>query len=279
MSIVWACCSSGRPEKIKQKTLATLANCGFTGTLFICVPHEEMATYSEALKEHMVILVGAEKGLVKQRKHIRNMWPPGQEIVFIDDDISRLKFLANGRVHNVANIHALVDMCFQTIHHMESPLMWGVYPVVNRSWMKMRQAVGNCYVPGGFYGFINDPRLIEPEVDEMEDWARCLSEQAAGRPPVRFDWIGFVTRCFLPAGNGGMQRTPEERTRVVTALATKYPDIVRIKNRKEGLDLKNLLKPEYHEQLLASETSAPSELVVQATVPAEGCESFSGGDL
>jgi len=278
MSIVWACCSSGRSEMIKTKTLQTLANGGFTGTLIVCVPHEEVATYSAALANHIVILVGAPKGLVKQRQHIRNMWPPGQEIVFIDDDISRIKFLSGGSVHNVANINALVDMCFQQIHHMEGPLMWGVYPVVNRGWMKMREAVGNCYVPGGFYGIINDPRLVEPEVDEMEDWARCLSEQAAGRPPVRFEWIGFMTRCFLPPGNGGMQRTPEERTRVVTELATKYPDIVKIKNRKEGLDLKCLLKPAYSPRVLTSETSVPSPSVAQSTQPAEGSESFSGGD-
>jgi len=266
---------------LKAKTLQTLAACGFTGTLFVCVPHEEMATYSTALANHMVVLVGAPKGLVKQRQHIRNMWPPGQEIVFIDDDISRIKFLADGRVHPVANINALVDMCFQQIHHMEGPLMWGVYPMVNRDWMKMRESVGNCYIPGGFYGIINDPRLVEPEVDEMEDWARCLSEQAAGRPAVRFDWIGFVTRCFLAPGNGGMQRTPQERTRVVTELATKYPTLVRIKNRREGLDLKCLLKPAYLPRVLAappSETSAPAESVFLSTPVAEGCEAFSGGD-
>jgi len=282
MSIVWACCSSGRPEKIKTKTLQTLANCGFVGTLTICVPHEELATYAQALKDHLVILVGAPKGLVRQRSHVRSMWPPGQEIVFIDDDISRIKFLAGGRVHPVANIHALVDMCFQTIHHMEGPLIWGVYPVVNRSWMKMREAIGNCYIPGGFYGIINNPELVEPEVDEMEDWARCLSEQAAGRSPVRFEWIGIMTRCFLPPGNGGMQRTPEERSRVVRELATKYPGLVRIKNRKEGLDLKPLAKPAYVERVFApeppppqaSETSAPAESVAQATAPAEGCEEF-----
>ena len=49
---------------LKAKTLQTLANCGFNGTLFVCVPHEEMAEYTRALSEHLVILVGAQKGLV-----------------------------------------------------------------------------------------------------------------------------------------------------------------------------------------------------------------------
>jgi len=263
---------------LKAKTLQTLANCGFIGTLTVCVPHEELAVYSAALKDHLVILVGAQKGLVNQRKHIRSLWPPGQEIVFIDDDMSRIKFLANGHVHNVGNIHAMADMCFQTIHNMDGPLMWGVYPVVNRGWMKMRESVGNCYVPGGLYGIVNDPRLVEPEVDEMEDWARSLAEQKAGRPPVRFEWIGFVTRCFLGPGHGGMQRTAEERSRVCRELASKYPDIVKIKSRKEGLDLKCLMKPLYVARELSPETFDPAPSAVQSTPLAEGAAAFSGGD-
>jgi len=261
---------------LKAKTLQTLTNCGFNGNLFVCVPHQEMVEYTRALSEHMVILVGAEKGLVKQRKHIRNMWPPGQEIVFIDDDISRIKFLSDGAVHPVANINALVDMFFQQLHHMETPLMWGVYPMVNRDWMKMREAVGNCYIVGAFYGIINDPRLEEPEVDEMEDWSRSLSEQKAGRPPVRFEWVGIDTRYFKNAGGMQQERKPEVRMTICKSLVEKYPDIVKIKIRKEGPDLKCLQKPRYLVRTFA--TSVPETLIVQSTGVAEGCEAFSGGD-
>jgi len=275
MSIVWVCCSSGRPEMLKSKTLQTLANCGFNETLIVCVPHEEMAVYSAALKDHMVILIGAAKGLVKQRKHVRDMWPPGQEMVFIDDDISRIKFLAGDRVHPVANIHALVDTFFQHIHHMDGPLMWGVYPMVNRDWMKMREAVGNCYIVGAFYGIVNDHRLLEPEVDEMEDWARSLAEQKAGRAPVRFEWVGIDTRYFKNAGGMQQERKAEVRMEVCKTLAEKYADIVKIKIRKEGqLDLKCLQKPTYVARELA--ISAPAESVFLSTPVAEGCEAFSG---
>jgi hypothetical protein len=263
---------------LKAKTLQTLANCGFVGTLFVCVPHEEMATYIQAIDDHSVILVGAQKGLVNQRKHIRSMWPPGQEIVFIDDDISKIKFLAGGTVHHVSNIHALVDVFFQHIHHMEGPLMWGVYPMINRDWMKMREAVGNCYVVGAFYGIINDPRLEEPEVDEMEDWSRSLSEQKAGRPPVRFEWVGIDTRYFKNSGGMQAERTVEKRRTACEALLAKYSDIVKLKTRKEGqLDLKCLEKPTYSVRELA--ISDPAPLIVQSTPVAEGCEALSGHDL
>lgn len=277
MSIVWACCSSGRPEMIKAKTLQTLANCGFTETLFICVPHEEMAAYSTALADRMVILVGAEKGLVKQRKHIRSMWPPGQEIVFIDDDIDRIKFLDNGKVHPVANIHALVDYFFQYIHHIEGPLMWGVYPVINKDWMKMRATHSNCFIVAAFFGIINDPRLEEPEEAEMDDWSRSLAEQKAGRPPVRFDWVGIDTKYFKNAGGLQQVRTMEKHTEMCKVLSAKYPEFVKMKHRSGRDDLRYINKTTFVERVLP-ETSVPAESVALSTQPAEGCEAFSGGD-
>lgn len=278
MSIVWACCSSGRPEMLKAKTLTTLANSGFVGTLFVCVPHGEMATYTRALSEHFVILIGADKGLVNQRKHIRSMWPPGQEIVFIDDDISQIKMLMDGQTHPVQNIHALVDVFFQQIYHMEGPLMWGVYPITNKDCMKMQEAVGNCHIVGAFYGIINDARLVESDDDEMEDWARSLAEQKAGRSPVRFDWVGITTKYFK--NDGGMQpvRTMEKRRQMCQSLCDTYADIVKLVLRKDGhADLKCLLKPTYVPRHVA--VPAPEETTILAPAVAEGCEALTGGDL
>ena len=235
MSIVWACCSSGRSDTIVGKTLTTLNDAGFIGTVFVCVPHDELVTYSNALKNYPVILVGAKKGMVNQRKHIRDMWPPGQEIVFIADDVTRIKFLAGGRLHSLTNIHAAVEILFQYIHNMEGPLVWGVYPTINRDWLKTRESIGNVCISTALYGIVNDPRLTEPESDDCEDWARQLSEQAAGRAPVRFDWIG-IQRDHLP-----------ERSRAACeALVAAYTDIVKLKIQKgTRIDLKPLRRPSY----------------------------------
>ena len=246
--IVWACCSSGRSTSIAAKTLSALNASGFMGNILICVPHAELPTYTEALKDYPVQLVGAEKGLVKQRKHVRSMFAEGQEIVFIDDDVTRIRFLFGGKVHPITNIHMTVETLFQCIENMEGPLMWGVYPMINRDWMRERMSIGNCYIVGAFYGIINDPRLVEPEIDECEDWARSLSEQKAGRAPVRFDWLGIDTRYFKNAGGMQSERSPEKRRAAVEALATLYSEIVKIKIRKNGtLDLKPLKKPSYLE--------------------------------
>jgi hypothetical protein len=248
MSVVWACCSSGRSSSIAAKTLSALNDVGFIGNLLVCVPHAELPTYTKALEDYPVQVIGAEKGLVKQRKHIRSMFAEGQEIVFIDDDVTRIRVMYGRTIHPITNIHVTVDTLFQCLHNMEGPLMWGCYPMINRDWMKERMSIGNCYVVGAFYGIINDPRLVEPVIDECEDWARSLAEQKAGRAPVRFDWLGIDTRYFKNSGGMQQDRSPAKRRAAVEALVAQYSDIVKLKNRKGGhLDLKALKKPVYLE--------------------------------
>jgi hypothetical protein len=249
MTIVYACCSSGRPQKFCQKTLATLSRGGFKGTLWLCVPYEELEAYSEALDSDKknrvsITLIGAKKGLVNQRKHIRGMLPDRLKILFMDDDIESLKILVNGKLQHVENIEKIVQDCFYRMP--EDRLLWGVYPLTNALWMKERQLSGNCYIVGAFYGCINDPELIEPEEDECEDYARQLSEQSAGRPPVRYEWLGITTRYFKNAGGLQQERSPLKRAAAITALVNHYPDLIQVKTRKDGTpDLKFVLRPNH----------------------------------
>ena len=239
---------------ICQKTLRMLASSGFQGSLFIIVPHEEVATYTLALADAPVsyILQGAPRGLVKQRKHARSLFPPGQEMVFVDDDITAIKMKVGGGFIKVGAIHNIVDYAFEWLSSTES-LMWGVYPVANAMFMKERLATGNCYVVGAFYGIINDPRLEEPGVDECEDYFRQLTEQAAGRPPLRFECFGVETRYFKNAGGMQLDRKPEVRLSTINTLADTYPTIVRTKKRKDGTpDLKFLQKPRYQALLMVA---------------------------
>ena len=249
MTIVFACCSSGRSKKFCQKTLATLSRGGFKGTLWLCVPFEEVEAYSAALDADnknriSITLIGAKKGLVNQRKHIRDMLPDRQQILFMDDDIESLKILVKGKLQHVENIERIVQYCFNVMP--EDRLLWGVYPLTNALWMKERQLSGNCYIVGAFYGCINDSELIEPEEDECEDYARQLSEQTDGRPPVRYEWLGITTRYFKNPGGLQQERSPLKRAAAITALVNRYPDLIQVKTRKDGTpDLKFASRPNH----------------------------------
>jgi hypothetical protein len=231
--ITWICCSSKRSDSICQKTLKTLHTAGFTDTITIIVPHDEVATYIPALEQSPVsyVLVGATKGLVEQRKAAREMFPEGAKMVFIDDDIQGIRLRIDNKKPHVRNIHLTCKIFFEALEATHS-LMWGVYPMANALFMDDRVSVGSQYIVGAFYGIINDPRLVEPEMDDCEDWARQLPEQAAGRPPLRFNYVGIDTRYFM--NSGGIQRDPASRLAIVQALIDKHPSLVKLKHRKNG---------------------------------------------
>ena len=237
--IAWVCCSSKRSDSICQKTLKTLHVAGFTDTITIVVPHEEMVDYVKALEHSPVsyVLIGSPKGLVPQRRTARDLFPEGQKMVFIDDDILGIRIRLNNKKPHVQNIHLTVKIFFEALDATVS-LLWGVYPMANAMFMDDRVSVGNQYIVGAFYGIINDPRFPEPETDhECEDWDRQLREQSAGRPPLRFNYIGIDTRYFL--NPGGIQRDPATRTGTVQMLIDRHPDLVKMKTRKDGrADLK-----------------------------------------
>ena len=267
MSIVWACCSSKRSDTISKKTLRTLERGGFKGTLFLVVPHEEVSTYVAALTDApiSVVVQGATKGLVNQRKRVREQWPPGQEIVFIDDDVTNIKIWVEGRLKPVVHLHELADAMFQWAACHDA-LLWGVYPICNALFMKPRMSLNNAYIVGAFYGIVNDPRLEEPEIDELEDYSRQLSEQAAGRNTVRFNWVGVETRYFANAGGMQQERSPEKRLAAVQAMAERYPTLVKKVERKDGTpDLRFLEKPHYRGQEEDSATVAQDVSADQST--------------
>ena len=273
MGVVWICCSAGRSGTICQKTLRMLAGAGFQGSLFVIVPHDEITAYTLALADAPIscILQGATRGLVNQRKHARTLFPPGQEMIFIDDDVTAIKMKIGGAFQKVGAIHNITDYCFEWLSATDS-LLWGVYPVANRMFMNERLAIGNCYVVGAFYGIINDPKLQEPAVDEFEDVARQLSEQAAGRPPLRFDCFGVETRYFKNPGGLQLHRNPETRLSVANTLIDTYPAMVKWKTRKDGTpDVKFLQKPVYRPLLMA----VPSSSDDQSTVGAAAAEQSS----
>jgi len=261
MSVIWGCCSSKRSDSIVNKTIRTLHRGGFTGFLYLIVPHEEVADYIQAVRDSpvMCLINGSERGLVKQRKRLRDMWPPGQEIVFIDDDVTNIKIWNNGRLEPCLRLMELVDACFEFLAATDS-LIWGVYPICNALFMNPRMAKGNCYVVGAFYGMINDPRLPEPEIDELEDYERQLSEQAAGRPPIRFNWIGVETRYFKNPGGMQQDRSPEKREAAVNNIEERYSAIVKAVRRKDGTpDVKFIGRPLYddHRVVAGSGTAVP----------------------
>lgn len=276
MSIAWVCCSSMRSNTIMKKTLRTLYR-GGVKELLLVVPYEEEETYIQALQDTPIDLFiqGATKGLVNQRKHARAQFPIGQRIVFIDDDVTAVKICeSNFMLPHCNNLDRLAEQCFAHSAHTidgndwRDCLLWGVYPMCNNRFMKHIMRTGNCYIVGAFYGIINDPRLQEPDIDELEDYERQLSEQKANRPPVRFDWIGIETRYFKNKGGMQQDRTVAKRQSAVLNIEERYSELVKTFHRKDGTaDIKFRAKSEIQDQweAIGSWMAAPTSSISQST--------------
>jgi len=238
---------------LKKKTLATLARGNFQGSLFVVVPSEEVSVYSLALAGSPIhcILLHTEKGLVKQRQFFRDQMLPGTEIVWLDDDLEAIKVLTPTGLQHCRNITGLANTVFESMAARDASgncLLAGVYPVANRGWQKMTVSEANAYVVGALYFSINDERLKEPEHDELEDYYRCLSEQAAGRPVLRLNWIGITTQYFKNAGGLQQERTAVRRDGMVNRMVAEFPALVKRRLRRDGTpDLKFLEAPVYWE--------------------------------
>lgn len=245
--LVFACCSAGRPEMLVKKTLKTLARGGFTGPLWLMVPEEEMIQYQTAVAGNAVVcmIVTSERGLVKQRKKFRSSMLPGTEIVFVDDDVEAIKILTGHGLVHCTNVVSLANYIFEVMAERgDDCLLAGIYPVCNRDWMKPTITENNGYVVGALYFMKNDERLQEPEEDELEDWNRCLSEQAAGRPVLKFNWIGIQTQYWKNAGGLQLTRTDAKRLEIVEEFASRFHGLVKMVSRKNGKpDLKYVAKP------------------------------------
>lgn len=268
--IVWACCSSRRTGMIGAKTFATLARGNFQGSLYLVVPHEELTDYvpvAAAAPIHC-ILIGATKGLVNQRKHLRGLFPEGTQIVFIDDDISAIKVKRGTKVEHVNDLNTVAEFCFAELENTGS-LLWGVYPVANPLFMNQRMAKGNCICVGAFYGCINDARLQEPQIDECEDYIRALREQVEGRPHIRFNFLGIETRFGKNKGGMNDNRPTELRQAMINNLVDEFPTLCKKIIKKGGLpDIRFKLKPDYTDFV----TFDPAELAGLSTPEAAGAE-------
>jgi len=263
--LVWCCCSAGRPEALVRKTIATLERGGFRSSLFVVVPTEELVTYQTALAGAPIhtILLHTQKGLTRQRAFFRQTMLPGTEIVFIDDDVTAVKIRTPSGLQHCRQLEMLANFVFQAMTvRSDDCLLAGVYPVANRDWMTATCTEDNAYIVGALYFLRNDERVVEPDEQELEDYARQLSEQAAGRPTLRFNWIGIQTQYFKNTGGLQTTRTHDLRNRVSHELVSRYPTLIRWRNRRDGTpDLKFLSRP-------TAWTAAPFPSVAPATASA-----------
>jgi hypothetical protein len=240
MSYFIAIPSYKRSNICNNKTLKTLNNLGILKeTINVFVVADEYDEYKKILNPdyYNEIIVGV-KNLVPQREFIENYYPIGTNLIMIDDDITDLDLSLSD--YNSANdffCDAFAECLKQGIY------IWGIYPVYNKFFRERRPVFTTHlnFIIGCFYGIITrklpELKLELVRDDNKEDVERTILYWLKDRKVLRYNRIAPKTKYYGTDG-GGLGRL-ENRIELMKndsiKIHEKYPEITKIKIRKNGL--------------------------------------------
>ena len=236
MSYVIAIPSYNRANEIIDKTLTTLLEGGVSKSkihIFVANKAQEKL-YSDTIPKSLYskIVVG-KLGIANQRVFISNYFPVNKYIVSLDDDVEELQQLKGEKLVKVKDL----DGFFQEAYHIlkkEKLYIWGVYPVRNAFFMYNKMTTDLKFIIGVTFGYINRKlKQLVPKAEGKEDIEQSILYYLMDGGVVRFNNIVPKTKFNAPGGLGTDRR--EMNKKAAEYLKQKYPDIVTIFHRKNGM--------------------------------------------
>ena len=240
MSWIIAIPSYNRLTIIQTKTLTFLKNNNIPNHLIhIFIVEEDLDAYKTIPTDLYGHLIVGVKGLVHQRRFISNYFTEGQHIVSLDDDITNLVFLPDQILPLSDFFNKAFNICVE-----EKSYIWGFYPIANLFYMNNNVEYSShlTAICGAAFGFINRPNNtnlvldITAENGNKEDVENTILHWILDKKIIRFNRIGILTKYYNTNGGMGTRTDRMEPSKTNTILLTqKYPDITKIKIRKNGM--------------------------------------------
>lgn len=232
--------SYNRVAKLAEKTLATLARGGVpAANIHVFVANEaERKAYAEGLPKDLYgkIVVGV-KGITPQRRFIVKYFKEGTHVVSMDDDVEEvMKLSRDGQsIKPYKELDKFFKEAFSTCKK-HGLYIWGVYPVKNPFFMKNKTTTDLKFILGTTYGFIcrHDKDLV-PSVAEKEDYENSIRYYLKDGGVVRFNNYCLKTVFHAPGGLGEREGRFEVNKRAAATLKEKFPDLVRVTQRADGM--------------------------------------------
>lgn len=235
MDYVIAIPTLGRPDILRKKTLNFLHQNGIPNNrIYIFLAAEDIPSYKTELLTEYNIVVGV-RGLVKQRNLIQDMFPVGQHIVMLDDDIDCWDTNLSEQFKDTT-LHDFFVTASSECRKVGATI-WSVYPVWNPFFREKQQEITYClnYMIGAFFGIINTKHRLNCS-DIKEDVRRSLEYYIKDGILVRYNKIGFKTKYYGSTGGMGTLGLRLEPSKVIcNELLSKYPEYGFIKMRKNGM--------------------------------------------
>jgi len=237
-----------RSDSIKENTLKALDECNIPHNLIkVFVSKEEVPVYRASLPEDIEVIESV-LGCIQNRAYIRDYYPEGQHIVFMDDDIKTIYSICDvtddhATCHifdkkNIGNSYYKKQMLIPNLHkfltnafvimHKEGAHLGGFYPVCNGFFANHRYTTDLKYICGGFY-LLRNVKDFQHQGDQYaEDWeASCAFYKRDGKV-VRFDSVFVKTPYYKGVGGLVETRTVELSRIAQEKVAALYPDYVTV---------------------------------------------------
>jgi hypothetical protein len=231
--------SYNRINEIINKTLTTLKKGKVSkNKIYIFVANkQEEKLYEENIPKKLYneIIVG-KKGITNQRIFISKYFDDGQYIVSMDDDVEELQKMKNEKtLETIENLDIFFKYAYKELKK-ENLYIWGVYPVRNAFFMKKTITTHLRFIIGVTFGYINrHENILYPSLksETKEDFEQSILFYKNDGGVLRFNFITPKTK-FNSEGGLGKDRA-ERNKKAAEYLKKKYPDIITIFHRENGM--------------------------------------------
>jgi hypothetical protein len=230
-----------RQDILIQKTLAMLKQGKVSSSVIhiFVANEEEKGAYEKAVPKDLYfkIIVGVV-GITNQRRFIVEYFKENQYVVSIDDDVERIEKM-NGptKLVKISNVDRFFRTAYSDIVKKDLHI-WGIYPVRNPFFMKPKVTTDLKFIIGTMYGFINrHDKGLQPSssIKEKEDYEQSILYFLKDGGVLRYNNITIKTKFHGEGGLGKVEGRFENNKKAAEYLNKKYPDLVSVFHRKNGM--------------------------------------------
>ncbi|MDH3295712.1 MAG: hypothetical protein OER95_15450, partial [Acidimicrobiia bacterium] len=172
VSYHFAICSHGRPQRCAE-TVANLTVKGFDLdqiTVFLSYTNEE-PDYRAALPPGTNIQVRPDRvGIHEARNYVTDYYDDGTQVISLDDDITQITQLEDGRLAEIPDWPAFFD----TAWARTGTRLWSINPTGNPFYMRPKLRTGLVFCCGHLHGYIIDKALPRLTCAVKEDYERTI---------------------------------------------------------------------------------------------------------
>ena len=238
MSYVVAIPSYNRYHNITEKVLTALQDGNvLPKKVYIFVANKaQEELYKQAVPQNMYhkIIVG-KLGITNQRNFISDYFPEGQYVVSLDDDISSLQTIRGGKFVFIHDLDKFFKDAYKILKEQKL-FIWGIYPTKSLMYMYNTISFDLKFVAGFTHGYINrhlKELQMSPKSEGKEDIEQSILFYKLDGGVVRFNNV--TSNQTQPRVGGLGKERHEMNAKAAEYMVKKYPDLVTIFHRKNGL--------------------------------------------